>query len=110
MWTFISSALIAILCVTCLIGSCSAVLTARAERELLLKRLHSCESQAKSAVNSVEELREITETIAQQQKMARVRKASVHALKGSGGEPDPKADPEAWRAWMNSKLRTGVVN
>jgi hypothetical protein len=109
-WSTIFSALIAILCAGCLIGSISAVLTARAERDSLLRRLHLCESQAKSAVSSVDELREITETIAQQQKMSRVRKASVHALKGSSGEPDAKVDPEAWRAWMNSKLRTGVVN
>ena len=109
MWTSIFSVLIAILCAGCLIGSISAVLTARAERESLLRRLHLCESQAKSAVNSVDELREIAETIAQQQKMSRVRKASTHAT-GSRGEPDPKADPEAWRAWMNSKLRTGVMN
>jgi hypothetical protein len=108
-WHTIFSALIAILCVSCLIGSISAVLTARAERELLLKRLHSCESQLKLNAFSVEELREITESVAQAQKMARVRKATMHA-KGSHGEPDAKADPEAWRAWMNSKLRTGVVN
>jgi hypothetical protein len=109
-WNYIFSVLIAILCLGCLIGSISAVLTAKAERELLLRRLALCESQAKSAVNSVDELREITETVAQQQKMSRVRKASVHALRGSLGEPDPKADPEGWRAWKNSQLRTGVVN
>lgn len=109
MWSSFFFALTAILCCACLIGSISAVLTARAERDSLHKRLHYCESQLKLNTSSVDELREITETVAQQQKMQRVRKASVHALKPSG-EPDPKADPEAWRAWMNSKLRTGVVN
>jgi hypothetical protein len=101
--------LIAILCAGCLIGSISAVLTARAERELLLKRLHSCESQLKLNASYVDELREVVESMAQSQKMSRVRKATTHAT-GSRGEPDAKTDPEAWRAWMNSKLRTGVVN
>lgn len=109
MWTSIFFASTAILCGVCLIGSISAVLTAKAERELLLKRLRLCESQALSATNSIDELREIVAGVVNSQKMQRVRRATTHAL-GSSGEPDPKADPEAWRAWKNSQLRTGVVN
>jgi hypothetical protein len=99
----------AILCGLCLTGAIFVALAARHERESLLRKLRSCESQIKSTLDSVDELREIVQEIANSQKMQRVRRATKHAA-GSMGEPDPKADPEGWRAWMNSKLRTGVVN
>jgi hypothetical protein len=109
MWPSIFYALTAILCASCLAGSISAVLTARAERDSVLRNLRLCESQIKLQRDSLEDLRIVVEGIAQSQKMQRVRRATTHAV-GSSGEPDAKSDPEAWRAWKNSQLRTGVVN
>lgn len=109
MWTVISSALIAGVCFACLTGCIVTVRNAVAERESLLKRLRSCESKVQSNADSVEQLTEMVATIAQQQKMQRVRKATTHAT-GSSGEPDARSDPEAWRAWKNAQLRSGVFN
>jgi len=108
MWNLIFSVLSVILCVGCLAGCLSAVLTARAERDSLLRKLRSCESRTTSAELSIDEMRELVAGVINSQKMARVRKASLHAV-GSSGEPDPKENPEAWRAWMNTQLRTGKV-
>lgn len=109
MWTGFFYALSAILCSLCMVATIYVALRAAHERESLLRKLRSCESQTKSCTDSLDELREIVESVAQSQKMQRVRRVTRHAA-GSQGEPDAKADPEAWRAWMNSKLRTGVVN
>lgn len=108
-WIAFFCVLSAILCGLCLAAACFVALTARHERESLLRKLRSCESQNKLFESSLDELREVVQEVANSQKMQRVRRATKHAT-GSHGEPDAKADPEAWRAWMNSKLRTGVVN
>lgn len=55
------------------------------------------------------ELEESIELLANRVKMSKVRNAVTH-VKSSSGEPDPKIDPEGWRAWQNKQLRTGVVN
>lgn len=109
MWTDIFFASIAGLCLLCLTGCVVTVRNAVAERESLLKRLRSCESRTQSTEESVEQLAEITKSIANSQKMQRVRKATTHAT-GSHGEPDPRTDPEAWRVWKNAQLRAGQFN
>jgi len=109
MWSNIFFALSAIVCALCLLGAVSAALSAKVARALLLRKLHSCESLQSSQADSIEELRTIVEKVAQSQKMARVRRATTHAV-GSGSEPDARLDPEAWRAWKNSQLRAGKVN
>jgi len=109
MWLSFFYALTAIICLSCLAGTISGVLIARAERASLQRKVLLCESQIKLLRDSQEDLRLVVEGIAQSQKMQRVRRATTHAL-GSSGEPDAKSDPEAWRAWKNSQLRTGVVN
>lgn len=109
MWTAIFSALIAGVCLFCLIGCVVNVRSAVVERESLHKRLRSCESKAQSSAASVEQLTEIVEGVVQSQKMQRVRTATKHAT-SSTGEPDARLDPEAWRTWKNAQLRAGVYN
>jgi hypothetical protein len=109
MWTSFFFALTAMLCLLCLTGCIFVAQGVRAERESLQERLRSCESKLKLQSASLEELREIAESMAQSQKMSRVRKATTHAL-GSSGEPDVRTDPEGWRAWQNRQLRPGVIN
>jgi DNA repair protein RadC len=95
--------LIAIICLSCLAGCVFVAQNARAEQESLRRRLRSCESATQLTRDSVEELRTLTEGVAQAQKMARVRRATTHAT-GSTDEPDPIREPDRWRAWMNAKL------
>jgi hypothetical protein len=90
--------------------SLHSALSARAERELLARRVRSLELQAQSFKDSMDDLTAIVQKMANSQKMQRVRAATTHASKAESGEPDVKTDPEAWRAWQNAKLRTGVVN
>jgi hypothetical protein len=61
-------------------------------------------------ISSQAEWQEIVANLANQVKMTKVRKALTHTDKSAQGEPDPKTDPEAWRAWMNAKLRSGQYN
>jgi len=111
MWTTFFYALTVILCATFALVSLHSALSARAVQASLAQKLRSLESQQQSNADSLTELTEIVQKMANSQKMQRVRAATTHASKvGSSGEPDVKTDPEAWRAWQNAKLRTGVVN
>lgn len=111
MWLSFFYVLTAIVCAICALVSLHSARSAAAERELLAGKLRSCESRIRSGEESTLELFELVQKLAQSQKMQRVRAASTHAVKAnSNGEPDVRTEPEAWRAWQNSKLKTGVVN
>ena len=104
MWASIFFASTVGLCFACLIGCIFTVQRARDAQGSLLRRLRSCESTLQLTQQSVEELTAIVNSVAQQQKMSRVRKATTHAI-GSSSEPDPIREPEQWRAWMNAQIR-----
>jgi gamma-glutamyl:cysteine ligase YbdK (ATP-grasp superfamily) len=111
MWLTIFYALTVIASGIFALMSLHSALSARAERELLARRVRSLELQAQSFEASIEDLTNIVAKMANSQKMQRVRAATTHATKAeSGGEPDVKVDPEAWRAWQNKQLKTGVMN
>jgi gas vesicle protein len=111
MWLTIFYALTVIASGCFALASLHSALSARAERELLARRLRSVELRTQSAEESLQELTEVVQKMANSQKMQRVRMATTHATKvSSSGEPDVKSDPEAWRAWQNKQLKTGVVN
>lgn len=111
MWLTIFYALTVIASGIFALASLHSALSARAERELLARRVRSLELQAQSFKDSIDELTSIVEKMANSQKMQRVRMATSHAVKAnSTGEPDVKTDPEGWRAWQNKQLKTGVVN
>lgn len=105
MWTAIFFALAVGLCLACLAGCIVTVQNAATERASQVRRLRLCESTTQSLQTSIDDLQAIVNSVAQQQKMSRVRKATTHAL-GSTGEPDPIREPEQWRAWMNQQIRT----
>jgi hypothetical protein len=111
MWVSIFYVLTAIASGIFALASLHSALSARAERESLGRRLRSVESRTQSTEESLQELTEVVQKMANSQKMQRVRSATTHAAKvGSSGEPDVRSDPEAWRAWQNKQLKTGVVN
>lgn len=104
MWTAIFFASAAGLCLACLAGCIVTVQGAATERASLVRRLRLCESTTQSQQQSIDDLAAIVNSVAQSQKMSRVRKATTHAV-GSSGEPDPVREPDRWRAWMNSQIR-----
>jgi hypothetical protein len=106
MWIVISSVLSVVLStIALLVASFAAISASRAAASPQVK-LHSVESRLGSLENSVPEIQAALTTISNSVKMARVRSAALHSV-GSGGEPDVRTDPEAWRAWQNKQLRTG---
>jgi hypothetical protein len=106
MWTVIFSVLSVVLSTASLLVAFFAVRYASHVAALPQVRLLSVESRLGSIENSLPEMAATISTVANSVKMARVRSSSLHGV-GSGGEPDVKADPEAWRAWQNKQLRTG---
>lgn len=106
MWTAIFYASAVGLCLLSLAGCIITVQGAASERASLVRRLRLCESTTQSQQQSIDDLSAIVNSVAQSQKMSRVRKATTHAV-GSTGEPDPIREPEQWRTWMNAQLRTG---
>lgn len=109
MWLGILSALSAIISVCCVLGCLSVARNAVRDSDSLRKRVSSCESTARSVISSQQEWQEVVANLANSIKMTKVRKALTHTDRQTG-EPDPKVDPEAWRAWMNAKLRAGQYN
>jgi len=104
-WIVTFSALAAILSAGCLMGCVVLVQTAGRERESLHVRVRSCESRTESLVHSLNDIQNTMEVLANRVKMQRVRNSALHALGSTGGEPDVRTDPEAWRAWKNAQLR-----
>lgn len=109
MWLSIFYALTVILCSLCLIGCIFVAQNATRESESVRRRLRSLELRTESAERSLEEWTQTTTDIVNRVKMMKVRGAANHSS-GARGEPDAKSDPEAWRAWKNQQLRTGVIN
>jgi hypothetical protein len=64
---------------------------------------------AQSLATRLDELEATIGVLANRLKMTKVRNAATHVA-DTGGEPDPKIDPEAWRAWKNAQLRAGKFN
>ena len=111
MWLTFFYVSIAIVCVICALVSLRSVRFAGHELELQAAQLRSIESRLRSVEDSNNEQLQLVAKVANSQKMQRVRAATEHATKvGSNGEPDVRSDPEAWRAWQNKQLKTGVVN
>lgn len=110
MWTDFSIVLIVSLCIGSAILAFASAHNAARERESLQRRLRSVESQTRLLDSSQSELREIVQSMAESQKMQRVRRATTHATQkaGSQGEPDPVREPELWRAWKNAQLRVPI--
>ena len=56
---------------------------------------------------SVTKWSEMTAELANSLKMAKIRRGMSIPDKriGFDGEPDAAQDPEAWRTWMNAKIR-----
>jgi hypothetical protein len=106
MWTATFSALSVVLSIFSLVAAFFAVRYANRVAELPQERLLVVESRLALIANSLPEMAATISTVANSVKMARVRNAALHGV-GSGGEPDPRSDPEAWRAWKNAQLRTG---
>lgn len=110
MWLGILCALSAITSVCCVLACLSVARNAARASDSLHKRVSSCESTAQSVISSQREWQEVVADLANQIKMTKVRKALNHTGTRPGGEPDPKLDPEGWRAWKNAQLRAGVYN
>ena len=106
MWIVIFSALSVVLSICSLAAAFFAARYANRVSELPQERLLVVESRLALIANSLPEMAATISTVANSVKMARVRNAALHGV-GSGGEPDVKADPEAWRAWQNKQLRSG---
>lgn len=109
MWNaifFVATALLAVPCaVVSLLGARNAY---RASASLAAK-ITSIESAVQSIITSHQSWQELVEDLARSVKMAKVRRG-ISTRNGADGEPDPKVDPEAWRSWMNAKLRAGQFN
>jgi len=97
----------ALLCVVCAIQSATAVRNARAATASVHRRLSSIESQLTLAVTSMEEWKKTTAQLSESIKMSKIRRGLSMTDRRStvDGEPDSAQDPEAWRAWMNARLR-----
>ena len=56
---------------------------------------------------SVTKWQQLTEELSNSVKMSKIRRGMAIGKSATGidGEPDSAHDPEAWRAWMNAKLR-----
>jgi len=111
MWLAIFCVSSAIASAMCLLGCLFVARSAARDSGSLHKRISSCESTAQSVIISQREWQEVVTDLANQIKMTKVRKALNHTGgTRPGGEPDPKLDPEAWRAWKNAQLRAGQFN
>lgn len=109
MWTEFFYAVIACLCVLCAAVSLYGASRAYRALESLAAKLTSTESRVQSIITSHESWQELVTELARSVKMAKVRRG-ISENGSKGGEPDPKADPEAWRAWKNASLRPGEFN
>lgn len=109
MWNAIFFAATAFVCVLCAAVSLFGARNAFRASALLAEKITSIESRVQSIITSHTAWAEVTEDLARTVKMQKVRRG-ISASGSKDGEPDPKIDPEAWRAWMNAKLRAGQFN
>jgi hypothetical protein len=110
MWTTVAL----FLCVsTAILSLASAIRAVRAAQSVdrawasVHRRVSSVESGLASTDISVTKWKEMTEELSNSVKMSKIRRGlSIPDKKiGFDAEPDSAQDPEAWRAWMNSRLR-----
>lgn len=110
MWTVIFGVATAI-CLLCSLGA--LLFAARAVRLAMELRQHwqqSATSSGAALSQRMDEAEETLKVIANRLKMMKVRGAANHVRRDNGDEPDPRSDPEGWRAWKNSQLRAGQFN
>ena len=106
MWQGFFFALTALICLASTAATLYVAFAAKADWESLQRAVRSNASAIRSIEVTLQELSDTQLQVANSVKMTKVRKALTHT--GSKGEaPDPKVDPEAWRAWMNGQLRLG---
>ena len=106
MWLDFFFALTALICLGSVAVTLYVAFAARAAWESLPRAVRSNASAIRSIEISLQEISDTQLQVANSVKMTKVRKALTHTDR-SGQAPDPKADPEAWRAWMNGQLRLG---
>lgn len=97
----------ATLSAVCAAQAMLAVRNARAATASVHRRLSSIESQLTLSHSSMDEWKKLTAQLSESVKMSKIRRGlSMTASRSSvDGEPDSAQDPEAWRAWMNARLR-----
>ena len=112
MWSVIFSVVSVLTAASSLVLALWSVRIARAALESSQAAQGLPASQLRSLRDSIEELTQNQLDFANRLKMTKVRAATRHADRstGNGEEPDARTDPEAWRAWKNAQLRTGVFN
>jgi hypothetical protein len=106
MWTVISSVSIALSLLASLVAMFLAARSVVAVQELRQVLQASKQWDSKSFEIRLAETESALVLLANKLKMTKVRNAITHVGRDNGGEPDAKSDPEAWRAWMNTQLRT----
>lgn len=112
MWTVIFSVLIALALTGSLLAILSGVRSAAAVAELQRLCRDLSKSAPQSLVERISELESTVEVLANRVKMSRVRTIATHAERkerDKDAEPDPRSDPEAWRTWMNARLRSQAI-
>lgn len=109
-WIVTFCVLSAIASALCLLASLHVARSVSLRWDSLQKSIRFAESQARLAVTSVTEWQEVTQDLANQVKMHKVRKALKHSDPDASRAPDPRIDPEGWRAWQNRNLKPGVFN
>lgn len=110
MWTVIFNALTVLSLLASLVATWLGVRNAVAALELR-HRFESFKTlDAQSLEQRLSEYESTLSLLANRLKMTKVRNAVTHVDRDKGGEPDPRLDPEAWRAWKNAQLRAGQYN
>lgn len=104
MWLSIFCALSAILSLACAIAATVSAQRAVAALASVRTRLSSLESTQSLQTISMQKWQEVTEEVARSLKFQKIRRG-IRTSGHDGDGPDPREDPEAWRAWMNGKLR-----
>jgi hypothetical protein len=107
MWPNIFYVSTATLCILCAIWTSLAALSVFRASESHVRRLTCIESEMQSTIGDVESWRKLTVELANSLKMSKIRRGMSISERPSSvdGEPDPVQDPEAWRVWMNARLR-----
>lgn len=105
MWTAISGVLLAICFALSLWAALSAARAVAAVMGLRDDLRRFAASNSKPDEQRMTELEETVRLMANKLKMMKVRNALTHVKRDADEEPDVRSDPEAWRAWMNAKLR-----
>jgi flagellar basal body rod protein FlgC len=106
MWQGFFFALTALICLGSTAATLYVAFAAKADWESLQRAVRSNASAIRSIEVTLQEHSDTLLEVANSVKMTKVRKALTHT-KSKSEPPDPTADPEGWRAWMNGQLRLG---